>query len=107
MSSTIYISTDIIIDWNGTNFVVNSTNYAPTLTVVNTLTNNTMLTVTIALSNPINANNVYLIAGSDNLTFDGALNLLQITGTSEYPGFISNSNHSNNFIKKHRIIKLR
>ena len=76
--------------WDGTNFIIGTTSYQEPLKIVNNTS--TMITVSISLSSPINNNaNAYLIAGSEYFTFDGNSEIISITNTTAYGGFIQNT----------------
>lgn len=67
--SSINISANDTIDYNGTNFVINSQIYACPITINNTSGGN--VTVTLDFSSPLNNPNCYITIGTNNITFDG------------------------------------
>jgi len=99
--SSIITSDNITINFNGTQFVINSTNYTVPLTISNL--SDSPIIVTLAFANTLTNSSQYLIVNSSNITFDGLNVPINISATN-YNGLIKNTNSANTNILINNII---
>jgi len=93
--STISIDNDIELQYDGTNFIYNSTNYSGPITITNT--GDSQIVVNLNFSDNISDINHYLTVGSNNITFDGQNIAINVSITN-YGGLIQNNDIYSNII---------
>jgi len=93
--SIISIDDNIELQYDGTNFIYNSTNYSGPITITNT--GNSQIVVSLNFSNSISNTYDYFIVGSNNITFDGQ-NLPINVSVTNYGGLIQNNDIYSNII---------
>ncbi len=95
--SSLSISTDITLEYDGSTFIVTSTPYSAPLTLSSTAL--TPVVVTCNFSANISNANHYIIVGSSNITFDGVNQPINVSGVNNYHGLIQNIIYNNIIIQ--------
>jgi hypothetical protein len=98
--SSITILTDIILEWDGSNFIVDSTPYSIPITITNAISSN--VTVTLNFFGTIGSTSCYITTNSSKITFDGS-NIPLYVSVASYGGLIQN-NSNNDIIVQNIII---
>jgi hypothetical protein len=95
---TIVTPIDITLVYDGTNFSVGIDTYTQPITIINSSGSVRTVSLDFPLGN-ITGNSCYIIAGSNDIIFDGQNQTININNKNNYPGLISNTIYSNITVK--------
>lgn len=99
--SDLIINSNITLNYDGVTLIGNGIILSTPVTIISTI--DSQLTVFLNFTGTITSSIFYIIADSDNLTFDGQ-NIQINVNTSNYNGLISNTTPYNNIIVKNIIM---
>lgn len=90
--SSLIVTEDITIDWNGSHFLYNNLEYSAPLSI--STSGSTDVEIKLTFSGNISSSNAYIIINSDYIIINGEFNLCTIENVTGYNGLVHNESYT-------------